>query len=88
MCSSDLFRLGWSRDEINATRIARIAEDAGISLLTVHGRTRACRFTGAVDYDAIGRVKASVSIPVIANGDIDSEQGLKRYWRRPVPMGS
>lgn len=65
-------RLGWSRDEINATTIASIAEQAGISLLTVHGRTRACRFEGTVDYDAIGAVKASVGIPVVANGDIQS----------------
>lgn len=65
-------RLGWSREETNAERIAGIAERAGIQLLTVHGRTRACRFSGEVDYDAISRVKASVSIPVIANGDIDS----------------
>jgi len=65
-------RLGWSREEINAVAVAGIAEDNGISLLSVHGRTRACRFAGEVDYDAIGRVKASVSIPVLANGDIDS----------------
>ena len=71
-------RLGWSRDEMNACNIARIAEDAGISLLTVHGRTRACRFAGAVDYDMIARVKRNVAIPVIANGDIDSPQKARR----------
>lgn len=65
-------RLGWSRDMINAREIALIAEDCGISLVTVHGRTRECRFAGDVDYAAIGDVKASVTIPVIANGDIDS----------------
>jgi tRNA-dihydrouridine synthase B len=64
-------RLGWSRDEMNATVIAGIAENAGIAALTVHGRTRACRFTGSVDYDAIAEVKRGVSIPVIANGDIN-----------------
>ncbi|MBQ61014.1 MAG: tRNA dihydrouridine synthase DusB [Gammaproteobacteria bacterium] len=63
-------RLGWSRTEMNATRVARIAEESGIQLLTVHGRTRQCRFAGKVDYEAIARVKKSVSIPVIANGDI------------------
>jgi tRNA-dihydrouridine synthase B len=54
----------------NALAIARIAEDAGIAALTVHGRTRACAFVGAVEYDTIARVKQSVSIPVIANGDM------------------
>jgi len=58
----------------NALAIARIAERAGIAALTVHGRTRACMFTGTVDYDTIAAVKASVTIPVIANGDIDSPQ--------------
>ncbi|MBT4159826.1 MAG: tRNA dihydrouridine synthase DusB [Gammaproteobacteria bacterium] len=70
-------RLGWSRDEINAVTIARIAEAAGVKLITVHGRTRACRFRGEVDYEAIGRVKAAVSIPVLANGDIDSPERAK-----------
>ena len=58
----------------NALAIARIAERAGIAALTVHGRTRACLFTGTVEYDTIAAVKASVTIPVIANGDIDSPQ--------------
>ncbi|MAW27945.1 MAG: tRNA dihydrouridine synthase DusB [Gammaproteobacteria bacterium] len=65
-------RLGWSRDEQNAETVARIAEDSGISLLTVHGRTRACRFQGTVDYESIARVVAAVSMPVVANGDITS----------------
>ncbi|MBD3647205.1 MAG: tRNA dihydrouridine synthase DusB [Pseudomonadales bacterium] len=64
-------RLGWSREEQNAVRVARIAEEAGISLLTVHGRTRECKFGGEVDYGAIAEVKSAVSIPVVANGDID-----------------
>jgi tRNA-dihydrouridine synthase B len=67
-------RLGWSRDDINAVRIAKIAEQSGVKLLTVHGRTRACRFEGEVDYRAIAEVKAAVDIPVVANGDIDSPQ--------------
>ena len=54
----------------NATVIARIAESEGIAALTVHGRTRACAFVGAVEYDTIAAVKRAVSIPVIANGDI------------------
>ena len=67
-------RLGWSQEEQNAETIAQIAESAGIQALTVHGRTRACRFQGDVDYAAIARVKAKVSIPVIANGDITNAQ--------------
>ncbi len=54
----------------NALAIARIAQEAGIAALTVHGRTRACAFVGAVEYDTIAAVKRAVSIPVIANGDI------------------
>ncbi|MCS5574050.1 MAG: tRNA dihydrouridine synthase DusB, partial [Pseudomonadales bacterium] len=67
-------RLGWSRDEINAVTIAKLAEHAGISLLTVHGRTRACRFHGEVDYEAIAEVNAAVDIPIIANGDITTPE--------------
>ena len=65
-------RLGWSYDEVNAVRIAKIAENEGIAALTVHGRTRQCRFSGKANYTLIAEVKSRVSIPVIANGDIDS----------------
>lgn len=65
-------RTGWSPEERNAPRIAHIAESAGIQALTVHGRTRACGFTGQAEYQTIRAVKQAVSIPVIANGDIDS----------------
>ena len=65
-------RLGWSHEEQNAVRIGRIAESCGVQLVTVHGRTRACKFEGVVDYRGIAEVKAALSIPVIANGDIDS----------------
>jgi tRNA-dihydrouridine synthase B len=67
-------RTGWSPDERNAVQIARIAAASGIQLLAVHGRTRACRFEGAVEYDTIAAVKAAVTIPVLANGDIDSPE--------------
>lgn len=63
-------RTGWDLAHRNARQIARIAEDAGIQLLTVHGRTRACAFKGAVEYDTIAAIKQAVAIPVIANGDI------------------
>jgi tRNA-dihydrouridine synthase B len=65
-------RTGWDLDNRNAVTIARMAEDLGIAALTVHGRTRACKFAGAVEYDTIAQVKCAVKIPVIANGDIDS----------------
>jgi tRNA-dihydrouridine synthase B len=58
----------------NAVRVARIAESAGIRLLTVHGRTRACGFSGRAEYDTIAAVKAAVTLPVIANGDIRSPE--------------
>jgi tRNA-dihydrouridine synthase B len=66
------FRTGPSRAERNALRIARIAEDAGIAMLTLHGRSRADQFNGAAEYDTIALVKSQSSIPVVANGDIDS----------------
>ena len=65
-------RTGWDRDNRNAPTLARMAEDAGIRALAVHGRTRADKYMGAAEYDTIGRIKQSVGIPVIANGDIDS----------------
>ena len=71
-------RLGWSLQEKNAAVIARIAETAGVQLITVHGRSRACRFRGDVDYLAIREVVSAVSIPVVANGDIDSMQKAAR----------
>jgi tRNA-dihydrouridine synthase B len=65
-------RTGWAPDQRNAVNIARIAEQAGVQALAVHGRTRACRFDGTVEYATIAAVKQSVRIPVFANGDIDS----------------
>jgi tRNA-dihydrouridine synthase B len=65
-------RTGWDPAERNAVRIARLAEDMGIGALSVHGRTRACGFSGQAEYHTIGRVKQAVRIPVIANGDIDT----------------
>jgi len=62
----------------NALRIARIAENAGVRLLTVHGRTRACGFRGEAEFDTIAQVKAGVRIPVIANGDIATPAEAKR----------
>lgn len=67
-------RTGWSREHRNAVRIARIAENAGVAALSVHGRTRECGFTGEVEYDTIREVKRAVHLPVTANGDIDSAE--------------
>lgn len=71
-------RTGANPQKKNALTIAKIAEDAGVQSLAMHGRTRQCKFVGAVEYDTIAQVKNSVSIPVVANGDIDSpQQALK-----------
>jgi len=67
-------RTGWSPQNRNALTIARIAEDAGIAALAVHGRTRACKFNGAAEYGTIAAVVQAVSIPVFANGDILTPQ--------------
>lgn len=67
-------RTGWDKQSRNAVRIAHIAEQTGIQAITVHGRTRACAYNGLAEYDTIADVKKAVSIPVIANGDIDSPQ--------------
>ncbi len=67
-------RTGWDADHRNAPEIARIAEDAGIAALAVHGRTRDQQYTGVAEYDTIAEIKAAARIPVIANGDIDSPE--------------
>ena len=67
-------RTGWDPDNRNGEEIARIAEDCGIAALAVHGRTRACLYRGHAEYDTIKAIKQAVSIPVVANGDIDSPE--------------
>ncbi|MEE9411434.1 MAG: tRNA dihydrouridine synthase DusB [Methylococcales bacterium] len=71
-------RTGWDKQSRNAVNIARIAEDCGIQALTIHGRTRACAFSGEAEYETIRQVKQVVSIPVIANGDINSPERAKK----------
>src|ERR1051326_8389051 len=75
-------RTGPSRARRNAVCIARIVEAAGARMLAVHGRTRACMFDGVADYDTIAEVKASVRIPVIANGDIATPEQAKAVLSR------
>ncbi|EAR08957.1 tRNA-dihydrouridine synthase B [Reinekea sp. MED297] len=74
-------RTGWDRQSKNAIAIARMAEDAGIALLSVHGRTRADAYRGDAEYDTIARVKEAVSIPVLANGDIDHPEKAAQVLR-------
>ena len=68
------FRTGWDRQSRNAPQIARIAEDAGIRAIAIHGRTRADQYRGEAEYETIALVKSRAGIPVIANGDIDSPE--------------
>ena len=71
-------RKGWDDDSVNAVEVAKICESAGAAAITVHGRTRQQYYKPPVDYDIIKAVRASVSVPVIANGDIDSAERAKK----------
>ncbi len=70
-------RTGWNPENRNGVTIARLAEDAGIQSLAVHGRTRACHYTGVAEYGTAALIKQAVRIPVFVNGDIDSPQKAK-----------
>jgi tRNA-dihydrouridine synthase B len=70
-------RTGWDRSNKNAVTVAKIAERSGIRALAIHGRTRADAYTGEAEYDTIRDVKAAISIPVIANGDITTPERVK-----------
>ncbi|MDE1989929.1 MAG: tRNA dihydrouridine synthase DusB [Betaproteobacteria bacterium] len=71
-------RTGWDRSHRNALTVARIAEESGIQSLAIHGRTRACGYTGEAEYETIAAVKASIRIPVVANGDITSPEKARK----------
>lgn len=71
-------RKGWDDDSVNAVEVAKICESAGAAAITVHGRTRQQYYKPPVDYDIIKAVRESVSVPVIANGDIDSAERAKK----------
>lgn len=70
-------RTGWDTQHKNALAVAQIAQSAGIQALAIHGRTRACAYTGHAEYDTIAAVKAAVKIPIIANGDINTPEKVR-----------
>jgi tRNA-dihydrouridine synthase B len=76
------YRTGWDPENRNAVRVARLAEAAGVRMLTLHGRTRACGFSGRAEYDTIAAVKAAVSVPLVANGDVDTPTKARRVFER------
>ncbi len=75
-------RMGWDHNSLNAPKLAKIAEESGIKMLTVHGRTRQMFYTGTADWDFIAEVKAATSLPIIANGDITDEDDATEALRR------
>jgi tRNA-dihydrouridine synthase B len=75
-------RTGWDPASRNALEVARIAQDSGIAALAVHGRTRCDFYTGRAEHDTVAQVKAAVSIPVVANGDIDSPEAARDVLAR------
>jgi nifR3 family TIM-barrel protein len=75
-------RLGWDENSINAPELAKRAEDAGIAMVTVHGRTRCQFYEGHADWDAIRAVRDAVKIPLVANGDVSSREDAEEIRRR------
>jgi tRNA-dihydrouridine synthase B len=75
-------RTGWRADNKNAPRLAYLAEQAGIAMVTVHGRTREQKYAGEAEHETVAAIKANVSIPVVANGDIDSPRKAKEVLQQ------
>lgn len=74
------FRKGWDQNNVVAVEMAKICEEAGASAITIHGRTRSEFYSGTADWDIIKKVKESVKIPVIGNGDVKSAEDVKRMF--------
>ncbi len=80
-------RTGWDKHHKNAINIAKIAESSGIQALAIHGRTRACHYNGEAEYETIAAVKNEISIPVIANGDINTPEKALEVLRQTSADG-
>ncbi len=75
-------RLGWDENSINAPEIARRAEEAGVQLITIHGRTRMQFYEGRADWDAIRAVRDAIAVPLVANGDVETVDDAHAILRR------